>query len=90
MITEAIALCGALSIPIFFSACVKNEPKQSVYIADGLSPEVLGVGLAGDFFPDMLNVLLGFDTVPSPEKDKDFIISGGGSENFFENEGEEE
>ena len=64
MIKEMIKYCSANGIPIFISACIKNDEKESVYKSDMVSAASAGVHLTDDRFVRFVNVLNGFDTVP--------------------------
>lgn len=61
---DVIKYCSANGIPVFISACVKNDKKESVYKSDMVSAVSADVKLTDDKLVKFVNVLNGFDTVP--------------------------
>ena len=70
MIHELIKYCSVNGIPLFVSACIKNDEKESIYKSDMVSAASAGVKLTDDRLVRFVNVLNGFDTVPVAEKMK--------------------
>lgn len=70
MMREMIKYCSVNGIPVFISACIKNDNKESVYRSDMVSAASAGVNLTDDRLIRYVNVLNGFDTVPPADKMK--------------------
>lgn len=74
-------LCLKYDLPFFFTTCVENTDKESVYESEMYSGLAKGLDLTNDYFPNLAKVMKGFDTkfpkeIPSFEPDEmdvDFI-----------------
>lgn len=63
-IQELIQLCNAEQIPIFISAAVANNAEGTEYRNEMFSSESNDIFLKDDKFPDFVNIMSGFRTVP--------------------------
>lgn len=61
---EIRSWCILYGIPFYFSACVKNDDKGSVYINEAALTSTTGVKLTNDQLKKHLLVGLDFDVVP--------------------------
>ena len=58
---EEQSLCSIYDIPLFVTACIRNDRSGSVYVNDMVSPDVKGIVLREDHFPKHLAVMRGYD-----------------------------
>ena len=61
---NVIKYCSANGIPVFISACIKNDKDGSLYKSDMVSAASADIKLKDDKLVKFVNVLNGFDTVP--------------------------
>ena len=61
---NVIKYCSANGIPVFISACIKNDKDGSLYKSDMVSAASADIKLIDDKLVKFVNVLNGFDTVP--------------------------
>ena len=66
-ILELIQLCNKERIPIFVSACVKNDEKESTYVSDMFAAKSNDINLHDDKLIDFVNVTNGFVTIPKSQ-----------------------
>lgn len=67
-VIEIKKLCHLYKIPMFFTACLENSEKATVYEKEMVSASTCGYALTDDQIAKHVNVTLGFDTVqPSSE-----------------------
>lgn len=73
--------CNRLAMPFFFSVCVTNEVGGSVYYSDMLASVSNYIFLNKDIFPDLVNVVNGFETIKRQVLEidmDDFLVCDGG------------
>lgn len=63
-IQELIQLCNAEQLPIFISVAVANNSEETEYCNDMFASATNDIFLKDDKFPDFVNVMNGFRTVP--------------------------
>ncbi len=63
-IQELIQLCNAEQVPIFVSVAVANDENHTEYRNDMFASATNDIFLKEDKFPDFVNVINGFRTVP--------------------------
>lgn len=63
-LNKIIKICNEEKIPIFFTLAASNSDAETKYETKTLSPDVLGVELKENNFPEFINVMNGFNTVP--------------------------
>lgn len=63
-VDEIVRICNREKIPMFFTACVKNNTRGSLYQNEMVGTHVNNIELKDDKFPDLVNVMNGFTTVP--------------------------
>ena len=56
-----VSLCSIYDIPLFVTACIRNDRSGSVYVNDMVSPDVKGIVLREDHIPKHLAVMRGYD-----------------------------
>jgi hypothetical protein len=66
-IQELIQLCNAEQLPIFVSVAVANNAEKTEYVNDMFASATNDIFLKNDKFPDFVNVMNGFRTIP-PQK----------------------
>lgn len=64
-------MCSLYDIPFFWSACVKNNDKESVYENEIVGNASREINLKDDQISKHISVCMGFDTVP---KKSDFSV----------------
>lgn len=57
-------ICSLYDIPFFWTACVKNDEKGSVYQNEIVGNLSRGINLKDDQISKHISVCMGFDTVP--------------------------
>lgn len=66
LLDQLVTVCEMEKIPFFFSACVKNDDSESVYIADGHMTGSAGLTLKDDKINRHMLVQSGFSVVSNP------------------------
>ena len=66
-IRELVGLCSIHEIPLFVTACIRNDRSGSLYVNDMVNPDVRGIILKEDHLPKHLAVMRGYD-VYLPDK----------------------
>ena len=56
-----VSLCSIYDIPLFVTACIRNDRSGSVYMNDVVSPDIKGIVLREDHIPKHLAVMRGYD-----------------------------
>ena len=64
---ELVILCSIHEIPLFVTACIRNDRNGSLYVNDMVNPDVRGIVLKEDHIPKHLAVMCGYD-VCLPDK----------------------
>ena len=59
--------CNEEKMPMFITVCVKNNKSETEYENDMISPAITETKLNDDVFPNLVNVMNGFDTVMKQE-----------------------
>lgn len=57
-------VCVVRNIPMFLTLGIENTDEETIYKSEMLSPDAHGLELTDNIFPKLVNVLMGFDTVP--------------------------
>ena len=63
LVKDLVKACAIHDVPLYLCAAVKNTDEKTEYVQDGVSAITSGLVLSDDWFPKMVNVSLGFDTV---------------------------
>ena len=66
-VQEILKICNKEQIPVFISFAVKNDEKKTEYINEMFPSATNDIFLKNDYFPNFVNVINGFRTVP-PQK----------------------
>lgn len=64
-IRELLQICNRERIPVFISACTKSDKKGTEYKSDMYAALSNDIILKDDKFTKFVNVINGFETVPS-------------------------
>lgn len=65
---ELRSYCVLHNIPFYFTACIKNNEEESVYVSEGSLTGSSGIKLKNDRLKKHLLVGLDFDVVPKREE----------------------
>lgn len=74
-------VCNRLAMPFFFSVCVENRNNGSVYYSDMLASVSNYIFLNRDIFPDLVNIVNGFEPIKREALEidmDDFLVCDGG------------
>ena len=64
LLMQLKSVCALEEIPFYYTICVANSEKGSVYVSDGLLTGASGIHLKDDRIKKNLLVGLGFDVIP--------------------------
>ena len=63
-IQEILRICNKEQLPIFISVAVKNDENKTKYVNEMFPSATNDIFLKDDYFPNFVNVINGFRTVP--------------------------
>lgn len=66
-VQELLKVCNKEQIPAFISLAVKNDEEKTEYVNEMFPSATNNIFLKNDYFPNFVNVINGFRTVP-PQK----------------------